>query len=55
MLLWLFLIVFSILIAQTIGAQKESTGSSVDVARMSVLDIEHALQVCIHPSIFSLV
>lgn len=51
-LLWLYLVVFLVLIAQRIGAEKESTGSSVDVARMSVLEIEDALQVRIHPSIF---
>lgn len=45
-LLWLYLVVFLVLIAQRIGAEKESTGSSVDVARMSVLEIQDALQQC---------
>lgn len=54
-LLWLFTVVSLMLSAQRIGAQKESTGSSVDVAQMSVVEIEDALQVCIHPSMFCFV
>lgn len=50
-LLWLFIVVFLTLLARRIDAQKQSTGSSVDVGRMSVLEIEDALQVCMHPSV----
>lgn len=46
---WLIVVVFLMLVAHRVGAQKEPTGGSVDVARMSILEIEDALQVCIHP------
>lgn len=48
---WLFIVLFLTLIAQSTSAQKESTGSSVDVGRMSLLEIEDALQVYMHPSV----
>lgn len=50
-LLCLSVVVCLMLIAQRISAQKESSESSVDVAQMSILEIEDALQVCVHPSI----
>lgn len=49
------MIVFSMLVAHRIDAQKESTGSSVDVAQMSVFEIEDALQVCVHLSMISFI
>ena len=48
---WLFIVTFLTLIARGTSAQKESTGSSVDVGRMSLLEIEDALQVYMHPSV----
>lgn len=47
------MVVCLIMVAHRIDALKESTGSSVDVARMSVFEIEDALQVCVHPSMIS--